>query len=175
MNIKNILFVIAHNGYQPIEYGVPKKLLEQTGHQVTTASNKLGMATAKDGSQTEVDMLIKDVDPTKFNGVVFIGGPGAMEHLDNEVSYALAQKTTAASLLLGGICIGTRILAKSGVLKGKRATGWNGDDTLPTLYKEHGATYVPEEVVVDKNIVTATGPSVAQEFGSKVISVLNKQ
>ncbi len=175
MNTKQIVFVIAHNGYQHIEYGVPKKLLEQTGHHVITASNKPGTATGKDGSQTQVDMLVKDVDPTKFNGIIFIGGPGALEHLDNEVSYALAQKAAEASKIVGAICVATRILAKSGVLKGKKATGWNGDDQLPGIYKEYGVNYVPEDVIVDKNIVTATGPSAAQEFGSKIISMLDKQ
>ena len=72
----------------------------------------------------------------------------------------------------GAICVSTRILAKAGTLKDKRATGWDGDNELGGVYKEHGVTYVPEDVVVDGNVITATGPTVAKEFGQQVVAVL---
>ena len=61
-------------------------------------------------------------------------------------------------------------------LEGKKATVWTapgamqGKDTL----EQNGATFVSEEVVVDGNIITANGPEAAEEFGSRLIQVLQQ-
>ena len=36
----NVLFIIAHEGYQPIEYAEPKKILEDAGFTVITRSEE---------------------------------------------------------------------------------------------------------------------------------------
>ena len=113
---KKVVFVIAHEGFQIVEYSVPKTLLEQSGIIVTTASNKAMPATANDGSTVEVDLNIADIDTNQFNAFVFIGGPGTMDHLDNQESYDLINKVVEEKKLLGAICIAPRILAKAGIL-----------------------------------------------------------
>lgn len=173
-NSRKVLFVVAYEGYQHIEYGEPKKLLEKTGFSVITASTKPGSAIAKDGSTTPVNVLIEKANPSDYAGIFFIGGPGAMEHLDNEKSYQLIKQAAQKGILLGAICVSPRILAKAGILKGKKATGWNEDNTLPDIYKEYGVIYVPEDVVVDGSIITATGPSSAKKFGEQIVALLKK-
>lgn len=171
--VKNtILFVVSHQGYQPVEYFVPKKLLEQAGFNVVTASNQGGVATALDESTTPVDILIQDAHSEDYDGIFFIGGPDALDYLDNEQSYKLITDAVANKKIVGAICISTRILAHAQILKGKRATGWNGDNTLASIYKEYDVQYVPKDVVVDGSLITATGPNVAREFGEQIITLL---
>lgn len=172
---QKIALIIASRGYQQIEYGVPKKMLEAAGYAVTTASDTLGTAVAKDQSTTQVDILIKDIDVTKFAALIFIGGPGAMELLDNTISYQLCQAAVAAHVLIGAICITPRILAKAGVLEGRVATGWNEDGKLATIFLESGTTYAPEDVVVEDLFVTATGPKVADQFAEQLITILKNR
>lgn len=174
MATNNVLFVVASIDYQPIEYTVPKKILEQAGVNVVTASDQLGTAVAQDGTATAVDILVQDASISEFDAVIFIGGPGALDRLDNPASYKLVTAVVQAHKPLGAICIATRILARAGVLKGKRATGWNGDNALAGIYKEHDVQYSPNEVVTDEGIVTATGPSVAREFGEQIIALLQE-
>ncbi len=174
MATNSVLFVIASLDYQPVEYSVPKKLLEQAGFVVTTASNKDSQAVANDGTTTPIDLLLNDVNPTDYDGIIFIGGSGALEHLDNEASYRILTAAAQARKLIGAICVATRILAHAGVLKGKRATGWNGDNALPAIYKESDTQYSPNDVVVDELIVTATGPNAAREFGEQIIALLQE-
>ena len=169
---KPVIFVVASEGYQPIEYQVPKQLLEKAGYEVLTASDALGTAKAKDGSETKIDMLVQNIPSSDCIGVFFIGGPGALEHLDNDVSYKLIHTINEEKKPLGAICVSTRILAKAGVLKNKSATGWNGDNELPALYKEHEVKYIPQDVVVDGTIITATDPNTAREFGQQLITLL---
>lgn len=176
MQRQKIVLVVAHQGYQPIEYAVPKKILENAGYTVVTASNKPGIATAKDNSTTTVDILIQDINVNDYAGIFFIGGPGALEHLDNTTSYDLLHKAMTFNLPLGAICAATRILAKAGVLKQRSATGWDGDGLLADIYKEHTVLYIPTvPVVVDGLIVTATGPEAAHLFAQDIITVLHDE
>ena len=146
-NDRDVLLVVAFNGYQQIEYGEPKKLLTEAGFNVVTASNEPGAAIAKDGSTTEVQVTLKDVKVNDYAGIFFIGGPGALENLDNEQSYSIVREAAKQHLPLGAICVSTRILAQAGVLKGRRATGWDGDDKLAEIYKEYGVDFEQADVV----------------------------
>lgn len=168
-----VLLIIANEGYQHIEYGIPKKILTEAGIKVETASDKAVPAIAKDGSTTTVDVTLDKVDPDLYDGIFFIGGPGALEHLDNEWSYRIIRHAAQNDIPLGAICISTRILAKAGIMTDHKATGWNGDDKLDELYKEYDVEYIKKNVVVDKNIITATNPDSAQEFGEQIVALLS--
>lgn len=169
---KKVLLVVAHEGYQPIEYEIPKKILENGGYTVLTASNKKGSALAKDGSTTTVDLLVKDAQAKDYDAVIFIGGPGTLENLDNQDSYTLIEDALEKEKLLGAICISTRILAKAGVLTNIHATGWNGDNQLGKIYAQYEVFYLNNSVVYDEGIITAVGPQFATEFGDEIVRVL---
>ncbi len=173
MCARKVLVVVAHEGYQHVEYGEPKKHLEQAGFEVVTASNKPGAATADDDSTIDVQMTLESARAKDYIGVVFIGGSGATEHLDNEASYKIIRDTVSQHIPLGAICVATRILAKAGALKERRATGWDGDGELAAIYQEHGVEYVPQDVVTDEGLfITAVGPAAAREFGKQLVSML---
>ena len=122
MDNKNILLVVASKGYQPREYNTPKNLLQDYGFTITTASDKPGIAVSKDGSQTPVDVTVEDVKVADYDAIFFIGGPGSMEHLDNEASYAVLRDIKKSGKPFGAICLATRILAKAGVIEGDKVT-----------------------------------------------------
>jgi len=173
MTSGKVLFVIAHEGYQPVEYGEPKKILENAGFQIVTASDKPGTAKDKDGNTTQVDLTLKKVKVDDYDGIFFIGGPGAMECLDNKESYRIIKEAAKKHLPMGAICVATRILAKAGALTRRRATGWNGDNELEKIYAEYDVKYLPEPVVVEENMITATGPSAAKTFGQEIMAILH--
>ncbi len=175
MSTKLVLFVVAHKGYQPVEYATPKKLLEQAGYKVVTASDQAGTSTATDDSETPVDIVLSKVNMDHYDGIFFIGGSGSLEHLDNQTSYNLIKKANAVHKVIGAICVATRILAKSGVLTGKSATGWNGDNELGAIYRQYNVNYVHEDVVVDDTIITAVGPEAAEKYGQNCLSLLQAQ
>ena len=47
-------------------------------------------------------------------------------------------------------------------LRWKKATGWNEDGKLESIFKKYAVTYVKEPVVIDDNVVTAEGPNAAK-------------
>lgn len=167
-----VLLVVANEGYQHIEYGIPKKILIDAEIYVETASDNAIPAIAKDGSTAQVDVTLDKVDPDEYDGIFFIGGPGALEHLDNDWSYRIIRHAAQNGIPLGAICISTRILAKAGILTNRKATGWDGDGELAELYKEYDVEYVRKNLVIDKNIITAAGPQAAQEFGEQIVALI---
>jgi putative intracellular protease/amidase len=176
MEENSILFVIASDGFQQVEYNTPKNMLVDAGFIVITASDKSGIATAKDGSTVHVDITLDNVLINNYAGLFFIGGPGALEHLDNNTSYKIIQDAFYQNKPVGAICISTRILANAGILDGKYATGWNEDGLLGNILTENRAIYLPtEKVVVEPNVITATDPSAAEEFGKRIIEMLQSK
>lgn len=172
---QKILIVIAYTGYQPIEYQIPKKTLEQAGFKVITASNKLGTATASNGSQTNIDLTLEQASAQDYAAIIFVGGPGTLDNLDNPKSYQLINQVSHLGILIGAICIAPRILASAGILSNVAATGWDDDNQLTDIYNEYGAIYYQVPVVNDQRIITANGPHAAQEFADMIVSELNKK
>ncbi|PIY90899.1 MAG: hypothetical protein COY72_01020 [Candidatus Nealsonbacteria bacterium CG_4_10_14_0_8_um_filter_35_10] len=174
---KKIAIVIAFRDFRDAEYFVPKEILEKAGVKIITVSTKLGMSIGADGGDTEVDLLVKNLNVANFDAVVFIGGPGCLQYLDNENSYKVARETIEKNKILGSICVSPVILAKAGVLKEKRATVWSSPlDRGPVkILKENGVIYEDKDVVVDGKIITANGPGAAEEFGQKLVDLLTNQ
>ena len=173
---KKIAMIVAHRDFRDEEYFVPKEILEGAGAEVKTASNKMGRALGADGGDVEVELLLENLNPADFDAIVFIGGPGCLENLDNEDSYKVARETVSQGKVLASICISPTILAKAGVLKGKKATVWSSsmDKSSVKILEENGAIYQDEVVVIDGKIITGNGPEAAKDFGEAIIEVLTK-
>jgi protease I len=173
---KKAVMIIAFREFRDAEYFVPKEILERAGIEVKTASNKMGIAIGADGGDTQVDLLVSQINPADFDAIIFVGGPGCLEALDNEDSYRVARETVSQDKILASICISPVILAKAGVLKGKKATVWTDfTKSQAKILEKEGAIFEEKPVVVDGKIITANGPGSAEEFGKKIIEVLTKE
>lgn len=170
---KQVVFIVANEGFQQVEYNVPKKLLEENGITVLTASNRIAPAIAKDGSTEHVNYLVKNIPLDNIQGLFIVGGPGTMENLDNAETYKILKEAAAKKIKLGAICIAPRILAAAGILENKQATGWNGDNELGAIFKKANAFLKSQDVVRDGDILTAVGPDAAREYGEQMISMLD--
>jgi protease I len=170
---KKVLMIVAFRDFRDQEYFVPRKIFEDSKIEVKTASNKKGRAIGADGGDVEVDFLISEVSVDEFDAIVFVGGPGALEHLDNENSYKLAKEAVEKGKILGAICISPVILAKAGILKGKKATVWTDfTKSQAKILKENGAIFEEKDVVVDGKIVTGNGPGAAEKFAKEIVNLL---
>jgi len=105
--------------------------------------------------------------------VIFIGGPGCLKNLDNEDSYKIAREAVSQDKVLGAICIAPTILAKAGVLSGKKATVWTNpmDKSAVKILKDNGAVFEQKSVVADGKIITGSGHEAAEEFGMKIVGL----
>lgn len=171
---KKVALIVAFRDFRDKEYFLPKEILEGAGVKVITISNKEGIAIGADGGEAKVDLVLENLNVEDFDGIFFIGGPGALNNLDNETSYKIAREALEKGKLVGAICISPVILAKAGILKGKKATVWTSplDKSGEKILKENGAQFLKENVVVDGKIITASGPEAAKDFGEKIVEFL---
>lgn len=173
-NVK-IAIVISFKDFRDQEYFIPKTELEKAGAEISTISSQKGLAVGADGGEANVDLQAGEIEVKNFDAVLFIGGPGMAEQLDNVEFQKLAQDTTVKDKVLGAICIAPALLAKAGVLEGKKATVWSSpmDKSTVKILEQGGATYEDKPVVVDGEIITANGPDSAKEFAETIISIIN--
>lgn len=170
---KKIALVIANEGFQQIEYMIPRDMLSNDGIKIITVSDKPTVAIGKDKSTVDVDIILDQVNPFHLDGFFLIGGPGALEHLNTPKVHDLLKQFQILKKPYGAICISTRILAQAGVLNGKNATGWNGDQKLADIYAKYNVHYVTDKlVVVDDQVITATGPEAAEEFAIAILKLV---
>ena len=168
-----ILFVLAKNGFKGIEFLNPSNILKAAGHKIFVASNaETGeMARGAEGMEVKIDYSLAETNPENFDMIVFVGGLGALENLDNEESYRIIRETLAIGKPLGAICIAPVILAKAGILKNKKATVWSSpmDKNPIEILRKNGVDYQNQAVVADGNIITANGPQASEEFGKTLL------
>lgn len=164
------LIVIAKQGFQDHEYAGTKAGLKNADFEITVASTEAGVCTGKFNGTVEADIAIRDARAEDFDRVAFIGGPGARALSDDPDAQRLA-KDAMSCRAIGAICIAPLILAKAGVLAGKKATVWNEDNLQDNVLREHGAIYTGDTVTVDGNLVTGNGPDAAEEFGRTLASL----
>jgi len=171
---KKIAIIIAFNNFRDEEYFIPKQVLEMGGNKITTVSSQLGKAIGTYGGEVTIDIILEDVDVDKFDAIIFAGGSGALAYLENETCLKIAKDTVSKNKVLGAICIGPAILAKAGVLSGKKATVWSSplDKSAVKILEQGKAVYENSQVVKDKNIITANGPEAARRFGETIASLL---
>ena len=175
MKAAHVALLISHKDFQPAEYHSTRTALEAHGIRVITLSNNPGHATATDGTTIPVDNTLEHFHLADCKGFFIIGGPGALEHLDNTLVYKKIKDAETAKLPFGAICISPRILLKAGVMKNVAMTGWDEDPSMPLapLTKQYGATYLRGHPVVrHEKIITANGPAAAAEFGKTIAQVV---
>jgi len=169
-----IAIVVAFRNFRDEEYFIPRDVFLNSGFEIATVSSEKGTAIGGSGGEAEVDVSFDDFDVSQFEAIVFVGGPGVYKYIDDQDVWQIAQDTAEQGKILAAICIAPVILAKAGVLQGKKATVWSSvmDKKPVHILEENGAEYQDKPVVQDGKIITANGPSAAEEFGEAIIQAL---
>lgn len=172
-----VLFIIAPKNFRDEEYFEPKKILEAAGHKITTASTTTDVCSGSLGASVRPDIAVKDVNEKQFDALLIVGGPGSPVLADYPEVLDLIKKFAAANKLVTAICMAPVILAKAGVLKGKKATVWNSPVYRKSveMLNSGGAIFTQDKVVEDGSIITAFGPEVATLFGERIRGALSKR
>ncbi len=177
LNNKKIAIVIAFRDFRDIEYFIPKDILVRAGAKIFNVSTQKGIAIGADGGEVQIDFTIEEFRAEDFDAVIFIGGSGMGKNLDNKSFHKIAKEIVESDKILGAICIAPAMLAKAGLLQGRRATVWSGplDKSAIKMLQDGGAEYVNESVIADGKIVTASGPAAAKEFAEILVQLLTEK
>jgi protease I len=100
-----------------------REVLQDAGMHVVTGAPALEVTYSHMNDEVMPDLALSGVRIADYGGVFAIGGPGALEYLDNkETARIFIEAQQAKNFPYGAICIAPRILAKAGVLKNIHAT-----------------------------------------------------
>lgn len=164
-----ILMVVGSRGFRDEEYFEPRQVFVLAGFEVVTASSREGPVRGALGGWTRAERFLPAVRAAEYDAVVFVGGEGALEHVGSRSAWRLAREALDRGKVLAAICMAPLILARAGLLRGRRVTAW------PDVREEvarAGAIVVDDPVVVDERLVTADGPKSARAFAEAVVRVL---
>ncbi|MDY0236182.1 MAG: DJ-1/PfpI family protein [Gudongella sp.] len=124
------------------------------------------------GIQVKADMFLTDVkDASYYRALVIPGGlPGATNLRDNDHVIKIVQDFNENKRMIGAICAGPTVLARAGILEGKKVTCY------PGFGKELIGAQLKEDIVVkDGNIITSRGPATAVYFALEIIEYLHSE
>jgi len=172
--IHRALFIIAFKDFRDQEYFIPLGILRRSGFSVDTASWQKGRAMGIEGNDVNVDWLLDDIDVSRYDAIIFIGGMGATKFIGDLQAHRIAQHAQACKKVLAAICIAPTILAEAGILKGVNATVWssNMDKSAVKILQKSGAKYIDQKLVRDGNIITANGVLAAKVFGQEIMQAV---
>ncbi len=165
--------VVAPEKFRDEEFLEPKKVFETSDIAVNVASKEVKEAKGMFGTTVEIDLDIEDVKVDDYDAVIFVGGAGSSIYFENQTVLNIAKEAYEKGKIIGAICIAPGILANAGLLKGKKATIFDsGDGQFPEMLKKKEAECTGKNVEQDGKIITANGPHAAEEFGKKIVEVL---
>ncbi len=178
--IFKIAIIIGPIGFQDTEFNTPYQYFIKQGAKVDVYSTKRGIAKGTNGLEFNVEHILDELEVAVYDAIVFVGGPGTKTiRTDNNSSF-IAKSAVKENKILAAICLSPTILAKAGVLKGKKATVWLGIDPefdmrTSVYIEKQGAKYTGLDVTIDGNIITANGPQAAQKYAEAIWQKLNEK
>jgi protease I len=168
---KNLLIIIPPRNFNEDEYNIIRNYLKKTGVGIFISSVKSGVCTGGRGLKVQTDVLLSNVNPNNFSGIMFVGGSGVLSDVKNKVLHTLADKFNSADKLVAAICAAPLILADSGLLEGIDATCNN---KYRKDLENMGVSYVEQSSVQSGNIITSQSPETAKEFAALAVNYISK-
>ena len=161
--------ILLADGFETIEALAPADVLRRGGQDVSLVTiNESGRVTSGHGIEIAADATIGGYDFTDCDLVVLPGGIPGTPNLRANARVCELAREFMADRQLGAICAAPSILAELGLLEGRTATCYPGcEGSFPAGVR-------PESlgVYVDGNLVTASGPAYAVEFGLALLRKL---
>ena len=122
------------------------------------------------------ELEFEKINVQEFDALAIPGGfenAGFYKDAYDERFLNLIREFDKQGKIIASICVAALSLGKSGVLKGRKATTY---DLLEGLRRKQladfGAEVQNESIVIDKNIITSTGPSTGLDVAFKLLEML---
>lgn len=145
--------IIIGPGFEDTEFAYPFYRLQEAGFKVDVVTSNNQEIKGKHGLPAQPTLQSKDLKPESFDLVVIPGGhegPDRVRQVKEVLGFVKAMNDLKKPI--SSVCHGPWVLISAGIVKGKKATCYQGckDDLINA-----GAHYLDEPVVTDGHLVTA--------------------
>lgn len=166
-----VAFLAAPEGTEQVELTEPWQAVQAAGGTPTLVSTHGGEIQAFNhldrGDTFSVDHTVTEVSPDDYDALVLPGGvanPDALRTNEHAVRFARGFFEQAKPVAV--ICHGPWTLVEADVVRGREMTSW---PSLQTDLRNAGATWVDQEVVADRGLVSSRKPDDLPAFCAKLV------
>jgi len=163
--------VLVEDHYQVLEVWYPLLRLREDGIQTVLVGTGKKEYKSKEGYPAEEGLSIKKAKTGNFDAVVIPGGYAPDILRRHEEVNNFVRDMFKEGKLVAAICHAGWVLVSSGILKGKKVTGFYAikDDLINA-----GAQFIDKEVVVDGNLITSRNPYDLPAFCAEIVKKLKE-
>lgn len=161
------LAVLLAEGFEEVEAVTPIDFLRRSGIEVVIAGVASATVRGSHGIAVVADREAVDLSDEELDGILLPGGmPGAANLAASQVVERLVRAMVSSGKLVAAICAApAKVLAPLGVLSGRRATCFPGDE----VSFAQDVDFSEERVVRDGNLITSRGAGTAAEFAEEIV------
>jgi protease I len=170
LNGKYVAILVA-DGFEQIELTGPRKALADAGARTAIVSPAKGTVQGwnhfEKGDRFDVDVPLSAARASEFDALLLPGGvanPDQLRTISQAVSFV--REFFEAGKPVAAICHGLWPLIDAGVARGRTVTSW---PSLKADLTNAGATWVDQEVVTDRGLVTSRKPDDIPAFNRKML------
>jgi protease I len=163
--------ILVADGFEQVEMTSPRKALDAAGAKTTLVAPHDGLVKAWDktdwGKKFSADLALDKAKAADFDALVLPSGVMGPDKLRiNDKAVAFVKAFHDAGKPIAAICHGPWTLIEAGAVKGRKMTSW---PSLKNDLRNACATWVDEEVVTDKGLVTSRKPDDLPAFERKML------
>jgi len=169
---KRAVMILPSQGFRDEELIDAVRVLNASSILTVIAGPEVGAARGMLGTAIQIEIPLQQLDVDKFDAIVFVGGTGALQYVNNPLATSIAGEALRKGKIVAASSMAPMILASSGLLKGVSVTGFNGNrQSLASA----GATYTGKPVERDRLIITSSGPAATVAFAKAIAEALYSQ
>jgi transcriptional regulator GlxA family with amidase domain len=169
------LGVILYNQFELLDVYGPLEMFGSIGPElrIVTVAQDAGNVASTQGPKTVAEYGFENSPPLDL--ILLPGGMGTLPELNNEVMLTFLRQRSAQARVTMSVCSGSAILAKAGLLDGRRATSNKQFFVLATSQSDKVQWIEQARWVEDGNFVTSSGVSAGIDMALAVIARLYGQ
>ena len=168
--VSMVLVVVPPSGYAETTLRYARSALYNVHvgtRSVSPVDERLIKGVLQDEFQVDGKVAGETMEP--YSGLVLVGGPGATELAGESEVLRLVREATSADKMLAAWGHSTVILARAGVVKGRKVTG---DPSIRDDVRAAGGKYTGVQVQRDGNLVTAFDDAAGLRMGRELIQIV---
>ncbi|MEN6424102.1 MAG: type 1 glutamine amidotransferase domain-containing protein [Phycisphaerales bacterium] len=167
--MKRVVIIVAQN-FQDEEFVYPYYRILEEGMHLDVATPGGQNMIGKYGVPARATLSTDELRASDFDCVILPGGFESPDRLRIRPEVLrFVREMDEAGKLVAAICHGPWILISAGVVQGRRVTGYM---SIADDLKNAGAAYVEQDLVVDRNLISAPHYKNNGDFMKAVVAAL---
>jgi len=168
--VSMVLVVVPASGYAETTLRYARSALYNVHvgtRSVSPVDERLIKGVLQDEFQVDGKVAGETMEP--YSGLVLVGGPGALELAGESDVLRLVREAASADKMIAAWGHSTVILARAGVVKGRKVTG---DPSIRDDVRAAGGKYTGVQVQRDANLITAFDDAAGLRMGREMIQIV---